>query len=65
MIRHYEGILGVFDYDDEEFCLEKDDVEWLYEDANGVQQINEYLCYIGRGNSVSLPRVVNIYNTHV
>ena len=44
MIKHYEGTLGIFDYNDEEF-------EVLYNFYN-----RECLKYIGEGKSVDLPK---------
>ena len=45
MIKHYEGELGTFDYDDEEF-------EWAHDDE---ERYIAYLHYIGKGKSVDLP----------
>ena len=43
MIKHYKGILGEFDYDDEEFkIVELDDTSYIH--------------YIGKGLSVDLPK---------
>lgn len=44
MIQHYEGELGVFDYDDEEFEVGENEFEL------------ECLFYIGKGSSVNLPK---------
>ncbi|MCM1208015.1 MAG: hypothetical protein NC309_03755 [Ruminococcus sp.] len=40
-MKHYEGVLGTFDYDEEEFEV--------------VREASEYLHYCGKGNSVDLP----------
>ena len=47
MIQHYEGELGIFDYDDEEFELldGRESDEWF----------GKYLHYKGKGFSVDLP----------
>lgn len=44
MIRHYEGELGNFDYDDEEF------------EVLGEHISAPYLHYKGKGLSVNLPK---------
>ena len=49
MIRHYDGVLGTFDYDDEMF-------EVVYhEGLNPACDSVEYLHYIGDGSKIELP----------
>lgn len=49
MIKHYDGVLGTFDYDDEMFEV--------VEDPGGTKYCStpEYLHYIGDGSRIELP----------
>lgn len=49
MIKHYDGVLGTFDYDDEMFEV--------VEDLDGAEYFGapEYLHYTGNGSSIELP----------
>lgn len=49
MIKHYDGVLGMFNYDDEMFEVVEDS------DDTVNQGTPEYLHYIGNGYSVELP----------